>query len=254
MKIGISTIGYQCEEHLRNVVAPWKSSDVNAEVFISASHGLFPEVAALGFPQMSTDKTISILEELRDKKLIDNLIITERPLFERDLRNITLPFLFEKKIDLLWLLDLQDEIYTPTDINNILKFIEQDKYPTWFKIRFKNYVINNRTFVDDFVAPRIWRMDRCDGVKEFYYDNEIIYNNGVKQEFLPNEIIPKEIAYVKHLSWCGSGQYLKRKIAFAHNHYGHCSYRWNEESECLELDKSYYISLNKKMPILHFEG
>jgi hypothetical protein len=253
MKIGITTIGYQCAEHMQSVLAPWLSPDVEADVVISASHGVFPETATLGYPIKSTDGTIELLQEYREFGKIGNLIITDKPTYEKDLRNLTLPFLFEQNVDLIWLLDLQDEIYTPQDINRILDFINQDKFPSWYKIKFKNYVIDNNHYVDDFVAPRVWRTDRGMGLQEFYYDNEMIYKSGIKQEQIPSEIIPKEVAFIKHLSWVGSPDYLKRKIAFQHNHYGLCSYRWNEAENKLELNDDFYKTYNKIKPRIFSE-
>lgn len=248
MKIGVSAIGYECEEHLHKVIAPWNNHKINAEVHISVSHGVFPETAKLGFPIKSTDGTLVELNKYYMAGIVGKVTVTEQPTFEKDLRNLTLPYLFDKKVDLLWLLDLQDEIYTVDQINAIIKYVEENPFNTWFKINFKNYVFDYNTYVNDFTAPRVWRTDRCGGIKEFYYDNEIVYNNGVAANDLPNELVPRDVAFVKHLSWVGSPEYLKRKINFQKIHYGDCSYAWDEQANKLIFNEEYFKKFNKEKP------
>lgn len=251
MKVGLSCIGYECAEHLDAVLAPWLSCSEH-EIIISVAHGIFPETACFGYPIFSTDETIPKLQALANNGKI-HFQIAETPTFERDLRNITLPPLMEKEPDVIWLLDLQDEIYTPEEISNIIKFINKNGEFDWFKINFKNYVFNTHTFIDDFVAPRIWRTDRNGGIAGFYYDNEMIFKNGELQSAFLNTTVPLDLAFPKHLSWVGSKEYLKRKVKFQHQHYGHCSYRWNEELNRLEFDYSYYSKLNKPLPPIYHE-
>jgi hypothetical protein len=233
MKIGISAIGYECAEHLDTVLKPWINckklcNEQSGDQFIiSASHGVFPETNKLGFPIYSTDGTIEKLQNYEKNNDLDYFQITNSPTFEKDLRNITLQYLFHQEIDILWLLDLQDEIYTEAQIYNILNYVENNE-ADWFKINFKNYIFDNNSYVDDFIAPRIWKNYTNNGINCFYYDNEILFNNGLKAQDVKNITIPKDIAFIKHLSWVGSKDYLKRKINFQKIHYGLCSYKWNE--------------------------
>lgn len=258
LRIGISAIGYECAEHLAKVLEPWlflrKATVTRYEFFISVSHGVFPETHSLGFPIHSTDGTIARLSERLAEKEIDNLIITEKPTYERDLRNHTLPYLFDKNIDILWLLDLQDEIYSVKEILNTLEFVENN--PTdWFKINFKNYVFDEYTYVNDFIAPRIWRTKTAHGeVAGFYYDNEIMYSNGMTQSDYVGLTIPREIAFPRHLSWVGSKSYLERKINFQKVHYGQCSYRWDAQNGRLAFDDAYYAKNGLVKPTLFHDN
>jgi hypothetical protein len=251
MRVGVSAIGYECKEHLAKVLGPWSLLHDLAEVFISVSHGVFPETASLGFPIYSTDGTCDKLLQLKKNGVLDNVIITDSPTLEKDLRNITLPYLFEQNIDFLVLLDLQDELYTIQELENIFKFIYSNEEYDWFKVNFKNYVFDDKTYVDDFVAPRIWRMDRNEGVGGFYYDNEIVYRNGKTQGECPNIVFPRSVCFPRHLSWVGSKEYLCRKIRFQHVHYGHCSYMWDESKNALAFDPNYYKMVNKSLPALY---
>lgn len=253
MKIGISALGYECKEHLEEVLKPWLSDKVNAEVIISAAHGVFPETHSLGFSTVSTDGTVQELLELERKGIIAKASIADRPMYEKDLRNLTLATLFDSGVDYLWMLDLQDEIYSVKEINQILEYISDPSLNTncWFKLRFKNYVFDDNSYIDDFTAPRIWRNDRCGGILGFHYDNEITYNNGAKQDVLFHSVVPKEVAFIKHFSWIGSPEFLKRKINFQRLHYGQCSYQWNQEKNCLEFDDNYYLKNKLTKPTVY---
>ena len=251
-KIGISAIGYQCAEHMDKVLAPWL--DFNSKynnIIISVAHGLFPETQKLGYPIFSTDGTIEKLKEYESKKLIKKFTLLESPTFERDIRNFTLPHLLDSDIDYLLLLDLQDEIYTEENIINILNFAKRESFVSFFKINFKNYVIDNHHYVDDFTAPRLWNNKLNKGVKHFYYDNEILFNNGKKADDTSCILIPKNIAFVKHLSWVGSKEYLQRKIEFQKIHYGHCSYKWDSKKDQLALNDEYYLKYNLQKPTIY---
>lgn len=255
MKIGISAIGYECAEHLDKVLEPWllcknKIGETEDQFYISVAHGVFPETYKLGFPTLSQDGTIEKLQQYEKEKKIDYFQVLNTPTFEKDIRNATLPFLFYNEIDILWLLDLQDEIYTEVQIYNIINYI-QNSDKDWFKINFKNYVFDESTYVDDFVAPRIWKNNTNNGINQFYYDNEIIFNNGKKANELPNELIPREISFIKHLSWVGSKEYLQRKINFQKIHYGNCSYIWNDQNNKLDFNLDYYSKINKEPPIIY---
>jgi hypothetical protein len=252
-KIGISAIGYECKEHLWKVLAPWRElrTKYPNQFFISVAHGVFPETKSLGYPILSTDGTIEDLEICYNSGIIDSLNVFKEPAYEKDIRNVTLPFLFSKDIDYLWLLDLQDEIYTEKEILSIISYIEEESFIPTFKINFKNYVFDINHYVDDFIAPRIWNNKLNLGVDKFIYDNDIIFKNTLRADQLAVKIIPKNIAFVKHLSWVGSKEYLNRKIEFQKNHYGQCSYMWNNEKECLDFDLSYYQRYNIQLPNVH---
>lgn len=275
MRIFVSAIGYNCAEHLDDVLSAFMATKkmskeilVGLEVTISVAHGVFPEIAQLGFPTHSTDGTENKLREYFEKGYdtrkhlthmadsdvlikLDKLVIADKPIFEKDLRNLTLEGFNLQDYDLLWLLDLQDEIYTLDNIMEALNCINRSKFTDWFKINFKNYVIDNETWIDGFCPPRIWRTKPHGGIKGFYYDNEIEYNDGSRAPNHPSAPIPRGKVFVKHLSWVGSPEYLQRKIQFQKLHYGHCSYRWNETEGKLEFDPEYYKKTGEGQPVLN---
>ena len=120
MKLAISAIGYECAEHLNEVLAPWEELKKHHKVRISAAHGIFPETHKLGFSVESRDDSHNIIPA---HPSIDNFVFLEEPTYEKDIRNATLPFLFEEEFDLLLLLDLQDEIYEVNQILKAFKFV-----------------------------------------------------------------------------------------------------------------------------------
>lgn len=242
-KFGVSAIGYQVEHYLERVLEPWLLSDC----VISITHGLFPEVHALGYPILSTDNTIEIIKSHTNSNIIDFQVL-DKPTYEKDIRNTTLKALFKHDFEYLILLDLQDELYSLQNIADITAYIDKNEFIPWFRVGFKNYIDLNGKIVTttDFNPPRIWRMAAEGGIKEFYYDNDIMFNSGKKAEQLPHLKIPK--VYVDHYSWTGSHEYLKRKVDFQNRHYGHCSYLFDEAKKTLQINKEYYNKYNLPIP------
>ena len=252
MRIGVCGIGYQCAEHLADVLKPWLALKESGphQVFISVAHGVFPEVEVVlrEFPEVP-DNSVFLLREHLTNRQIDALHVSLHPQYEWDLRTCTLPFLIRREIDLLWLLDLQDEIYSVEEITRTVDFVSQHPEIAWFKINFKNYAFAPDCYVDDFVVPRIWRAEAPAMIRSFHYDNSITYENGVRQEALPFLTVPRSCAFPRHLSWVGSPGYLKRKIRYQNLHFkGMCSYRWDEDENCLKFNEDYYRRLKKPIP------
>jgi len=257
VKIGVSGLGYQCGEHLNEVLQPWFDLKISPthEVLISVAHGIFPELYAISQrdPEPPDGSIASLQEYLADGRL-DALFVSPEPKYEWDLRTCTLPVLVERQIDLLWLLDLQDEIYSVREILSIIDFVESHQGMIWFRVNFKNYAFAPNCYVEDFVVPRIWRARKPSTIRCFHYDNSITYEDGQKQESLPHCTIPRNLAFPRHLSWVGTPQYLKRKIRFQNIHYGICSYKWDEERNCLQFNEDYYLRFKKQKPEVHRES
>jgi hypothetical protein len=256
VKIGLAGIGYECGEHLPEVLQPWFDLRTYGpcEVSISLAYGIFPEVYALSQNNWEArDDSLESLQDYLAQKKIDALFVSPQPRYEWDLRTSTLPFLVERQIDLLWLLDLQDEIYSVGEICRILEFIEGQRDMMWFRINFKNYVFTFDSYVEDFVVPRIWRARIPARLRCFHYDNSVTYEDGQKQESLPHCTIPRSVAFPKHLSWVGSPDYLKRKIEYQKLHFGICSYEWNQGTDSLQFNHDYYRRFGKQIPTVYKE-
>jgi len=257
VKIGVSGLGYQCAEHLNEVLQPWFDLQASGthEIAISVAYGIFPEVYVVSHhDHEAPDGSATFLRDYLASGKLDALFVSPEPKYEWDLRTCTLPALLKRQIDLLWLLDLQDEIYSVDEILRIVDFIESHPEAVWFRVNFKNYAFAPDCYVEDFVVPRIWRANIPDAIHCFHYDNSITYKDGQKQENLAHCTIPRNLAFPKHLSWVGTPSYLKRKINFQNIHYGICSYKWDEEKNCLQFNDDYYLRLKKQKPEIHRES
>ena len=126
-----------------------------------------------------------------------------------------------------------------------------------FKISLKNHVFDLDHYLEEpFCPPRIFKTNINNNLflEGFYWDNDMCYktkednNSLVSYEAIEElEIIPKEVAYIPHYTWLND-KIGKRKVEYQHKHFGHCSYKWNEEKECIEFDESFYKNQNLPIP------
>jgi len=63
---------------------------------------------------------------------------------------------------------------------------------------------------------------------------------------LGNKTIPKDVAYVRHLSW-PNNEASRKKIEYHLKHFGHCSYKWDDKLG-LQIDSGYYTKLGLPIP------
>lgn len=256
MNIGITSIGYQCREHLDKVFAPWVKIKQGAlkdkidNLWIGTAHACFVETFVAGYPKDSTDGTVDAFNEYKNQGVIDQLTLFENPDYEFNVWNSNLPFLFGKNIDLLWMINL-DEVWELEEISTLIDITKKHPQADYFKINFKNFVFNYNTYVDDFVVPRVWRTNRNGGIKGFHYDDEMTFNNGETDKKVPFLVIPKNVLFPKHYSWVGSKEYLQRKLRFQTEHYLISSYKWDDEKDCLAFNEEYYEKFNKEKPTLY---
>jgi len=251
VRIGICGIGYQCGEHLDEVLQPWFDLKINGrhEMLISLAYGIFPEVYSFTQVNPETpDGSLPSLREYLSERKIDALHVSPEPKYEWDLRTCTLPFLLRGQIDVIWLLDLQDEIYSVNEILRIIEFIESHPEIIWFRVNFKNYAFDFDSYIDEFAPPRVWRARIPAAIRCFHYDNCITYEDEQRQDSLPRCTIPKELAFPRHLSWVGTPEYLQRKINYQLLHFGTCSYKWDQGGNCLQFNEEYYLRAGKPVP------
>lgn len=256
MKIGISSIAYESKDLLNKCFSSWSEIKNNkdlapeiSDIKICFSHGCFEETYKLGFPIYSTDGTCELAKELKDKGVIDELIIYDSPQKENEMWTNNFLKLKEHDIDLLIMVNA-DEIWEVEKIQKLLRLVSENKSIDFFKINFKNFCINYSTWVDDFIAPRVWFVNKNDGLKRFYRDELVEYNNGKKDIECSHGVISKEYIFPNHYSWVGSKEYLQRKIHFQKLRYGQCSYEWSDENQSIQLNESYYIKNNLQKPQL----
>jgi hypothetical protein len=254
MKIGILGCGYDCVNDLDKRLAPWFEAAKESNIIFSFVSCMFKEYKDINI-NTDNSKTIQYFQKLKDDGLIQFFNTSETALIESDARNLALFPLLQEKVDCVWLLDLSDEYYSLKEIKAIISYISNDKFNQWYGINFKNYILDGKQWIDDFCPPRIFFNSRGLNLVKFYWDNDMVYTNGrdeLNYKYLVNQKIPKFYAHVRHMTWLHSNG--KAKIEYQNKHFGHCSYKWNNETNRLEIDKSFFIKNNLPQPIIHIDN
>lgn len=263
MNIGVMFVGYNVMEHMDSVINPWiyrKSIDVDNNYFLSCANGIFSEFYELfkqGKAENVEDGSREKLKVLFSEKKIDHLYIPNEEngeiLTEQQIRTKSLEFLKNKKCELIWIVELQDEVYTQEQIDIILRLIKKYNNYSQYKINFKNYVFDKSHYIDDFISTRIfWDKDSVHGgINYFNWSADVIFNDGTMSINSSSMTIPKKAAFVTHYSWVGSKEYLISKINYRLLHDKVCSYKWNDEKDCLEFDDSFFQRYGLTKPIVY---
>lgn len=251
-KIGIVGVGYQCN-NLNEILEPWlklKALYPNS-IFISITTALFKEQQELGKVYDNNEMEKEVNSLLSNNK-IDYFNIVKEPILDFQSRNYCWENLKNHDLDLVWQLDLFDEYYSFEEIVNTLKWIKEEHLYDTYHVNFKNYIgINKDRYVLDFAPARINWVKKNKGIKKWYWDNWLEYNNNIKSEFSSRRIIPRAICNPKHLSWVGTKDFLINKINYQHKAIGCCSYSWNNEKQDLDFDYNYYRKFNIIIPEIH---
>jgi hypothetical protein len=247
MRIGVLLSAYNSENYIDRCLEPWFKLKEELDITIGCNSGMYKEYINFGFKP----KNKGTLRKLVNYDL--DFLISTGPnalLGENDSKNSVLHKL-KNLCDIVWIVD-SDEFYTETDIKNIVNYIKQTPEFDWYSVNFKNYTFTEKTFIDGFCPPRIFRTDRNGGINEFYFDNHISYNDGDIFENKSNLPISRNIAWVEHYSWLNKDLTSREKIKYQNQRFGgECAFRWNEDLKSLELIKEFYYNRNIEPPILH---
>ncbi len=242
MKVGVLGCFYGCDDLLPELLAPWlELKREGFDIDIAAIHGQFKEYADLGFPN-DDEATVAVLRD--HEQFFSSLDILPAPQSEADIRTLGLKRLEEAGADFVWLLD-GDEIYTVDEIKNILYFVGTTPEFDYYHLYLKNYIFDTLEWRDDFFPPRIFRMDRHDGLSHFEWDNDLIYADGTRMMQLTPGIVPKRLAHITHHTWRTKD--AARKIAYQRAHFGYSMMR--EEDGTFTLDPAYFAHFKMPMPV-----
>jgi len=244
MKIGVIGCFYDCAKDLTMVLDPWLQLKKNQGLVLTAVNALFKENSDLGIENndIETRRAISAVD-------IDYRHFSPVPLTEAQARNECLNYLLSTNVDAVWLLD-GDEFYTVDQIREIIYFVSE-RYSdpnAYFSINFKNHVFDGVQWVDGFCPPRIFSTKIRGGLDQFYWDNDVMYNDGTNYKMMNEIKVPKEVAHVRHMTWLHENG--KAKYEYQVKHFGHCSYKWNYEEEKLEFDLDFHEKHNIPIPEL----
>lgn len=272
MKIGIIFVSYNDLDNVEKSLSPWihaKDKKLDGHEFIISAISL-PFEGYKDIPGFQEDETTyKILETALMYEKIDFLITGPKYIKETEARTLGMaPLLLEDfkrnpdktltmipPCDYIWQVD-SDEFYTQKEISKIIKFIEFNPDVTWFKGSLKNYIFDEKHYLEQSFNPSRIHKTKSNDFKVYIFneDNDICYMHTecvtvVPQGFFPSLTIPKNVAFVKHLTWLNNDK-SKKKIAYQTSRGWQCSYKWNEEKNCLEFNENYYSKNNLSLPIV----
>jgi hypothetical protein len=248
MKYGILCNFYGFPEYLDKVLSSWIG--VEKDLVFAASSCKFNEYLDINYVKEDKITKLKLENEYKHKF---PFIYTDTVSNDSVVRNPPLQFLLQQNVDYIWLLD-EDEFYSVEEINNIINFVEQQEFISYFKINFKNFFNDENHWVDGFCPPRIFKTKFNNfKLNSFYYENDVYYvdqnNYQINYKDLSNLSIPKSIAHVNHYSWCGDKSFLQNKVKYQNYRYkGICSYKWNFEKDCLDFNEDFYKMTNQSIP------
>lgn len=254
-KIGIIFCMFGNQDFVEPCLNAWKQ--VKNEFFVySCVSAPFEGYEDL---KVETDNTAELI---RAANIMDFHFITDKYIKETDARQKCLDYLKEQNCDTVFLVDI-DEFYTVEEVNKILEYVDKNKDVAWFKISFRNFFQNKNQFLSEyFCPPRIYRVNFLPfKLHSFIEDNGISYlanNNIIHPSCLRNKTI--EIG-VSHYSWL-SNTGTKNKILYQNQRWSSerksslngdgCSYKWNEEQNCVEFNEIWYKKNKLEIPNLNF--
>lgn len=264
IKIALIVVAYNSENYINSCLAPFLrikhglKSEWN-EVIEKPSEEIDIKICAVsavfknsGYNGTENEKTSNILRNYEQSGAIEKYIEIKNNIIEDyESRMTAWEYLKDFDIDYVFQLDA-DEFWTKEQIINTINLIKRYEFTECFKIRFKNYIgkLEDKTYVDNFYPLRIINNKLNKGFKTFTWDNDGIWNNGKQTQSAASIIIPKNIAFVEHLSWIyeKDPQRIINKINFQKSNLGCCSYKWNEKENKLVFDLEYHNRYNISVP------
>ena len=246
MRFGIIYAGFNNFKYAKLSILPWITLKYMypQNFFISAVSVPFLEYKN---ENINPDETTDFLKTLSKAKFIDSCFHEPKYIKENEARNLALFDLLSKGVDYIMIVD-SDELYQTEEIIKIINFIKTNNFDG-YKINFKNYIFDGKSYLEGFCPPRVYKNNIHNGINSFYWDNEIIYNNGKTDKNIRFIDIPKDIAFIKHMTWLNENG--KEKVEYHKKHFGACSYFWDENNKTLKLDLEYYDRMGYDRPVLH---
>ncbi len=247
MKILIIGVGYQCPD-LDATITPWVEAQNRHNIDIVFSSALFKERQESG-ETFNNEENELILSKYKSVKYIK----TTDPILEPEVRNRVLSSVSKKEYDFFWQVDFHDEYYLAKEIDGTISFLENDRLTSYHRINFKNFFgrIEDGTYVLDFKPVRILNNRVHGGVNKFYWHNDVNFGEPLRTPFTSGSTIPTKICNPRHLSWVGSEEHLKKKIAYQHKAMGACSYKWDDNLKTAVFDFDYYKKFNVPVPKIY---
>jgi hypothetical protein len=255
-KIGVLLCSYSLPEYIHDCLRPWieaRQTKLGGHEFvISAISVPFKEYRDKAEEDAESPR---ILQEYKDKGLIDYLFTEPKWEEEKVVRNTALnPLLEVENCDIIFLLNV-DEEYRLEEIEKMFSFVVRNPFIPWFRGSLKNYIFDRKTYLrEPFCPARIYRT-RLSNLRlyGFRFDNEMIYideqNRIIDHQQLPSLTIPKHICFATHWTWLSS-EATKRKTEYQHTRWGSsmCGYKWDYERNRLVFNPEFYMARGLTFP------
>ncbi len=250
MKIGCIFVSYGMVDYLSRSLGPWINFRKNHDIKIAAVSLPFKDC------EIQNDGTQDLLKKHLDIGEIDYLFTQPTFLSEWEARDLALQALLKDGCEMVVLADGDEFPSIEQNILPSLVFIAYQPFIAWFKSCYKNYIWDERHYLAEPFAPPRWYRTKVSGftLSHFTGDNDISYldpqGNQRSHLMLPRMTIPKEISWISHLTWLDNTR-SRNKILYHQNRWGKetgCSYRWNEEKNCVEFNLDYYRKTGQNVP------
>ncbi len=249
MKIGVIGCFYGNADLLPEVLRPWvELRRSGMDIVLAGINAQFKEYADLGYAN-DDHATRAVLEARRAD--FDLLVIEETPRMEHEVRQTLLDFLKTQKVDAVWLLD-GDELYTRAEIERIVTYVERVPEFDYYHVHFENVLFDRVRSRDIFCPPRIIRADRRGGIGSFLWDNEISFLDGTTIHDAVPGIVPKEAAFVKHMTWRTAD--ARKKIAYCLQHFGYSMFVEDEKTKEIGYNREWFDRFKLPVPITYEDG
>ncbi len=236
MKIGIIFAAFQAEDLLTRSLTPWieaRSQKLGGHEFVICAVSVpFEGFDTSGEP---ADNTRSILgAHVAHGKDIDHAIVRDRPMKETEARGAALRWLVEQGVEVTWMVD-HDEVYTTTEIQRILAFIQGRPLVAAFRGSLRNLVFDERTYLVQPFTPMRGHRVTAGGytADSFWDDNNVLYRSRqfadhAKRDIdLPCLTIPKALQFTAHYTWLND-QRSKRKSEYQWARWKRCDFDWDD--------------------------
>jgi len=245
MKIGLIFCGFNCADSIQDCLSPWVEIKNNPPDDLKNLGSIdfvysFVSVPFDKFEVTNIDNTADLVKESR---IMDYSFVDSAAKSEIEARGLCLDYLKNSNCDIIWQVDF-DEYYTQDQIVNIIKYIQLNDSVVWFKLCLKNFVFSDKQYLSQpFTPARIFRVSAPPfKLGTFRDDNNLTFwhnNAEIPDLFVKNKIIPKEVSWTKHLTWLNNSR-SKDKVNYQVRRWGRSSFIWNDKSNQLEFNPSYY--------------
>lgn len=249
LKIGVIGCFYGNADLLPEVLSPWiELKNEGAPILLGGVNAQFKEYADMGY--VNDDEATRAVLRAHEKEF-DILRIESKPLLEHEARGILLDHFKTRGVGAVWLLD-GDELYTKEEIREIIKYIHRVPEFDYYHIHLKNYLFDSVLSRDVFCPPRIVRLERRGGVDAFSWDNEITFSDGSTLNDGVPGIIPRRVAFVRHLTWRKAD--VRKKIAYCLKHFGYVMFTEDEKTGEVRHNPEWFERFKLPLPVRHPDG